>query len=371
MVTIRKTTVFQGKRPLVCYGQRPVRAGAITPRQTVAALLAVVWLVVVPGSGAQDAQSILDGLERAERSAALELYAAESALAAATADADRLEARTAALAAREARVRRATGLVRASLALTQRRVERTLRALYVEGDRGDPIAIFLGADSLDAVLEGLDGLERAAATNRRLAQRLARHQRDLTRSAAEAARLRAASATAQAQAEVAAGGLERAVSARAATLRQIRARGAQERQRIEQAQAQARAAVQAAARLEADNAPTTAETPANATGDAGTASTPITGQPVPPSGGRTLVVDAVAYHLPGRTASGLPVGVGVIAVDPSVIPLGTRLFVPGYGPAVAADVGSAIKGNIIDLWMPSTAQALAWGRRTVTITIYG
>jgi 3D (Asp-Asp-Asp) domain-containing protein len=83
------------------------------------------------------------------------------------------------------------------------------------------------------------------------------------------------------------------------------------------------------------------------------------------------VVDTVAYHLPGRTASGLPVGVGVIAVDPTVIPLGTRLFVPGYGPAVAADVGSAIKGNIIDLWMPSTAAARAWGRRTVTITIYG
>ena len=42
-----------------------------------------------------------------------------------------------------------------------------------------------------------------------------------------------------------------------------------------------------------------------------------------------------------------------------------------YGAAVAADVGSAIKGNIIDLWMPSTAAARAWGRRTVTITVYG
>jgi 3D (Asp-Asp-Asp) domain-containing protein len=82
-------------------------------------------------------------------------------------------------------------------------------------------------------------------------------------------------------------------------------------------------------------------------------------------------VDAVAYHLPGKTASGLPVGLGVIAVDPSVIPLGTKVFVPGYGPAVAADTGTAIKGTIIDLWMPSTPQAQAWGRRTVTITIYG
>ena len=55
----------------------------------------------------------------------------------------------------------------------------------------------------------------------------------------------------------------------------------------------------------------------------------------------------------------------------AVIPLGTRLFVPGDGPGVAADVGAAIKGNIIDLWMPSTAAARAWGRRTVTITVYG
>lgn len=61
----------------------------------------------------------------------------------------------------------------------------------------------------------------------------------------------------------------------------------------------------------------------------------------------------------------------IVAVDPAVIPLGTRLFVPGYGAAVAADVGTAVKGNIIDLWMPTTAQALAWGRRTVTITVYG
>ena len=83
-----------------------------------------------------------------------------------------------------------------------------------------------------------------------------------------------------------------------------------------------------------------------------------------------LRVDAVAYHLPGRTASGLPVGKGIVAVDPELIPLGTRLFVPGYGKAVAADVGTAIKGRIIDLWMPSDAQARKWGRKTVVITIH-
>jgi len=61
---------------------------------------------------------------------------------------------------------------------------------------------------------------------------------------------------------------------------------------------------------------------------------------------------------------------GVVAVDPDLIPLGTRLFVPGYGRAVAADVGGAIKGRIIDLWMPNDAQARRWGRKTVVITVY-
>jgi 3D (Asp-Asp-Asp) domain-containing protein len=83
-----------------------------------------------------------------------------------------------------------------------------------------------------------------------------------------------------------------------------------------------------------------------------------------------LTVDAVAYHLPGKTASGLPCAKGVVAVDPKLIPLGTQMHVPGYGKAVAADVGTAIKGRIIDLWMPTDAAARKWGRRTVTITVY-
>jgi 3D (Asp-Asp-Asp) domain-containing protein len=83
-----------------------------------------------------------------------------------------------------------------------------------------------------------------------------------------------------------------------------------------------------------------------------------------------LKVDAVAYHLPGKTALGLPVRKGVVAVDPRLIPLGTRLHVPGYGHSIAADVGVAIKGRIIDLWMPSNKAARAWGRRTVRITVY-
>ena len=78
----------------------------------------------------------------------------------------------------------------------------------------------------------------------------------------------------------------------------------------------------------------------------------------------------MAYSLPGKTAIGLPVGKGIVAVDPRLIPLRTRLFVPGYGRAIAADVGSAIKGRVIDLWFPTVEEARAWGRRSVVITVY-
>jgi 3D (Asp-Asp-Asp) domain-containing protein len=60
-----------------------------------------------------------------------------------------------------------------------------------------------------------------------------------------------------------------------------------------------------------------------------------------------------------------------VAVDPSVIPLGTRITIPGYGEGVAADTGGSVHGAMIDLWFPTAALALAWGRRTVTITLHG
>ncbi|MDX6486161.1 MAG: hypothetical protein QOF43_1314, partial [Gaiellaceae bacterium] len=88
------------------------------------------------------------------------------------------------------------------------------------------------------------------------------------------------------------------------------------------------------------------------------------------AGGRLLTVSSTGYSLPGRTATGLPVGPGVVAVDPSVIPLGTRLTIPGYGEGVAADTGGAVRGNTIDLWFSTLADARAWGRRTVTITLH-
>ncbi len=62
-------------------------------------------------------------------------------------------------------------------------------------------------------------------------------------------------------------------------------------------------------------------------------------------------------------------GVKVIAVDPSVIKLGTKVYVEGYGYAIAGDTGGAIKGNKIDVFFPTKGEAYKWGRKNVTIKI--
>jgi 3D (Asp-Asp-Asp) domain-containing protein len=71
----------------------------------------------------------------------------------------------------------------------------------------------------------------------------------------------------------------------------------------------------------------------------------------------------------GITYSGLKVRPGIVAVDPRVIPLGTWLYVDGYGEALAADIGGAIKGNKIDLYYESPADVRKFGRRPVKVYI--
>ena len=66
---------------------------------------------------------------------------------------------------------------------------------------------------------------------------------------------------------------------------------------------------------------------------------------------------------------GTPLGRGVVAVDPNVIPMGTKLYVEGYGEAIAADQGGAIQGNRIDLFFDSKFEANNWGMRTVKVYI--
>lgn len=79
--------------------------------------------------------------------------------------------------------------------------------------------------------------------------------------------------------------------------------------------------------------------------------------------------ESTGRYADGLTATGMRAGHGVVAVDPKVIPLGTRLYIPGYGMAIAGDVGSAIKGNRIDLGFNTLREALHFGRRTVTVYV--
>ena len=330
-----------------------------------------------PSSGAAETAPTLraraDSLSRSESAALLELYAAESALAHAQTELARLEERSAQLARDEQGVRRRAEIVRRSLGASQRRVAALLRELYVQGEP-DPISVILGATSLDEAVAGIEGLSRATALNERLGIEAEQRARRLGQLRAQLAGQRASLNRSRSAARTGAEHLAAAVTGRRDTLAVLQRRQSLTTQRLAVLQSRAREAERLSADITASSTPSV-----DASSDAGTSSssqsasaTPTVAPSTPaPAGTRTLVADVVAYHLPGKTASGLPVGVGVIAVDPTVIPLGTRLFVPGYGPAVAADVGTAIKGNIIDLWMPSTAQARAWGRRTVTITIYG
>lgn len=82
---------------------------------------------------------------------------------------------------------------------------------------------------------------------------------------------------------------------------------------------------------------------------------------------RKETFEATAYTGGGRTASGTRARVGEIAVDPRVIPLGTTVYVEGFGVRVAEDTGGAIKGHIIDIYMSSGAECRRWGRRNVTV----
>lgn len=106
--------------------------------------------------------------------------------------------------------------------------------------------------------------------------------------------------------------------------------------------------------------------------------------PAPPvqsaqqNNGKEISVEATAYTAncngcSGTTATGINLKQNpnqkVIAVDPSVIPLGSRVYVEGYGEAIAGDTGGAIKGNKIDVFMPDNQDALNWGRKTVNVKI--
>lgn len=90
------------------------------------------------------------------------------------------------------------------------------------------------------------------------------------------------------------------------------------------------------------------------------------------NGSKARTFRSTAYCLRGRTASGRMVRRGIVAADPRVLPLGTRIKLSAgkySGTYIVADTGGKIKGNILDIWVPSCAEARRWGRRTVKVTV--
>lgn len=317
------------------------------------ALLALVGLV--PATVAADSASTLRGraselarqnqdLAARSRGAVLELYSLDSRLARERARLVDLRVRTAAVKADLQVARTQLQVARRSLSRAQLSLARRLALLYEQGD-SDPLAVVLGASSVADALGNVDSMNQIADQDRAVIEQTrqagrtaARLTSTLTRKARD---LRALTDEAAQSTLV----LEQARSQRAGYLAALAGQRKLNTSTIAALQQQA-LAVEAQTRQVAVAAPT---------------------QVAP--GGRTMTVVATGYSIHGHTATGAPTGWGVVAVDPGVIPLGTRISIPGYGSGVAADTGSAVQGASIDLWFPTVAQANAWGRRTVTITL--
>jgi peptidoglycan DL-endopeptidase CwlO len=331
-----------------------VRKASRCVRAPLLAVCAGLCLVVAaPQAGGAERGASSGGI-----SAALELYSLEAGLAAA-------RDRVATLAAERRRVTAALGAARVrlrhaetTLATAQVRLARIVRRMYAAGPP-EPLAVVLGAQSFDEAQAALDVLERSAAQNHAVGRQAGRARAAVERLAGQLSARKRSLAGLEADARGRRDALAALVERRRAHLAAVsRRRGAAA------AAVAARRAASAQRRSETLTAAAAPAAPALLEETVGTQDASIALRGV-----RRLTVDAVAYSLKGRTASGLPVGRGVAAVDPAVIPLGTPMHVPGYGTAVAADVGSAVKGLIIDLWFPTLAEAQAWGRRTVTITL--
>jgi len=324
-----------------------------------AALLLGVFLPGAEGAGPKVGAGSLRhqqrGLAARSQTALLRLYALDSRLVRARGELAGLRSRAQGLQLERERVRQEIEIVAGNLKASQRLLGDRLRALYEEGEP-DAIAVLLGATSLDDAATRLDELERSARQGAQAARDSQDGQAKLQGLALElAARIREVQAL-EGRAARTTTVLE---SARARRVSYLRALARQQRLTARQIAALDSRARQVVAKAQVVQSQA-ASTPAPATASAASVV----------DGARTLTVTSTGYSMPGRTATGLPVGPGIVAVDPAVIPLGTRLSIPGYGEGVAADTGGAVQGLTIDLWFPTLAEALAWGRRTVTITLH-
>jgi 3D (Asp-Asp-Asp) domain-containing protein len=315
------------------------------------ALLTALFVGASSLAGAQNTA----GLQRHQRavvahshSALLGLYALDSRLALARTQLARIHARVAALRDERRQVQREANVVARNVRVSQRLLASHLRTLYEEGEP-NALAILLGSSSLDDAVTRLNDLEQSAQQGEAAVTDTQHGRARLAHLANVLAEQIREAQTLELRARATAAALERAHAARVRYLASL----ARERRLT----ARQLADLDSHARRVVERAHTIQE------GSAAPA-TPVTDT----SG--TITVTATGYSLGGHTSTGLPVGYGVVAVDPAVIPLGTRLNIPGYGDGVAADTGSGVSGYAIDLWFPTLADALAWGRRTVTISLH-
>jgi len=329
----------------------PFVRGGRESRLALSLVLASAALLGASLAGAQSPaalksqQGVLAGRSH---SALLGLFSLDARLTQARSELARIHSRVGSLRSERLEAQRQLALVSDNVRLSQRMLAAHLRMLYEQGEP-DAIAILLGSSSLDDAITRLNDLEQTASQGASAVADTENGRVKLTRLAATlAAQLREAQAL-EARAARTAAALERARAQRVAYLASLARQRQMTTRQISTLDTRARRVVKQAQTVQSRTA---------------------SRAPEPASRGSTITVTVTGYSLGGTTATGLPVGPGVVAVDPSVIPLGTRMTIPGYGEGVAADTGSAVSGYTIDVWFPSLADALAWGRRTVEITLH-
>ncbi len=346
-----------------------------------------------PGIGALKQKQAALAVE--SRRALVELYGLDSRLVEAQKALARVDSRATALVRRQASARERYRAAQRTLTIAQFQLGRQLRLLYQQ-DQPDAIAVVLGATSLDDAIDGLESISRTARATKTVVTQSRTARSEVERTKRELAVEIARTAEAKTRLEATGADLERARMERLGYVERLRREQSLTASQISSLEQRASLAREKAAQItERMAAPATQATSASvrsATTDqappesnaaaspsepppapvesvAEGEAAPQAAAPAPPRPGGTMSVLATGYCLRGTTATGLPVAPGIVAVDPSVIPLGTRMTIPGYGEGVAADVGGQIKGARIDVWYASCAQAAAF-TRTVTITFH-
>lgn len=341
--------------------------------------MAVAVLVAPAVGGANPSHSVSTlrardaAIAAKSRAAVLGLYSLDQQLSAAHARLGSLQRQTASLRAERVTLEHALRIARRSTAVAQRGLALQIRTLYEQGSV-EPLEIVFGAKSLDEAMTNIDNLNRAGAQSEAVLEQLQAAKKRLARASAALRSREAALAAATRDARAQESSLVRTRAQRSAYLGSLATQRKLTQRAIAGVVARARAAAVRSAQI-VHATPVPVQSPAQSQAPALTLESAAAAPqpqpaPAPVGGGRELTVSATGYALGGTTATGLPVGWGVVAVDPSVIPLGTHMLIPGYGEAVAADTGGAIVGSTIDLWFPTAAQAAAWGRRTVTIVLH-